>query len=268
MGDLVRSHLIYTRRFTVVFDTLLGPKSGAWLAARAAERGKPVLVVVSHSDWDHCWGNQCFPNTPLISTQLCAERMAGDFGQAELKKKREEHRDYEDVRVVPPALQPQGAFRIDGGDLTLEFLPSPGHRSDHLALWIPEVRTLLPGDGVETPFALLDDEQCASVNLRDMVSTLQSFLRLKPEWTLANHAPPQPGFDLIRSNLEHYWQLQKLVAQHSSVDALLQAFPYSGPADADFYRGDHERIVRAVWEVREKLQDLAPGVAPSSPQKM
>ena len=54
-GDLVRSYLIKTERFLLVYDTLLGPKSGGFLreeALRFAD-SRPLLVVNSHADWEH-----------------------------------------------------------------------------------------------------------------------------------------------------------------------------------------------------------------------
>ncbi|MBS2034891.1 MBL fold metallo-hydrolase [bacterium] len=245
VGDLVRSHLIYTENFTVVYDTLLGPLSGAFLAGRVAERGKPVLVVDSHSDWDHYWGNQCFSG-PILGLQLTAERILGRFGREELVKKSGEHPSYRAVKLVPPNVRLSGETVLDGGDLTLQLLHTPGHRPDHLALYIPEIRTLLPGDAVETPFALLD-ESSPSEDLKQMQSTLQRFLALDVDWLLCNHAPPQAGKDLVRSNLEFYRRLVTLADLSDSVESLMRQFPYEGPEDADFYRQDHARICKAAW---------------------
>ncbi len=245
VGDLVRSHLIYTQNFTVVYDTLLGPLSGAYLARRAAERGKPVLVVDSHSDWDHYWGNQCF-SAPILGLQLTAERILGDFGKAELSKKSEEHASYGAVKLVAPTIRLQGETTLDGGDLTLHLLHTPGHRPDHLALYIPEIRTLLPGDAVETPFALLDEVNPQS-DLEQMEATLERFLALDVDWLLCNHAPPQAGKELVRSNLDFYRRLKHQARLSDSVESLIRQFPYTGPADADFYRKDHARICQAAW---------------------
>lgn len=246
VGDLVRSHLIYTQNFTVVYDTLLGPLSGEFLARRAAERGKPVLVVDSHSDWDHYWGNQCFSG-PILGLQLTAERILGDFGRAELAKKTAEHSSYGAVKLVAPNLRLSGETVLDGGDLTLQLLHTPGHRPDHLAVYIPEIRTLLPGDAVETPFALLDEGSPAR-DLEQMQSTLQRFLALEVDWLLCNHAPPQAGKELVRSNLEFYRELVSQAGLCDSVASLIQQFPYKGPSDADFYRQDHARICEAAWK--------------------
>ena len=247
VGDLVRSHLIYTENFTVVYDTLLGPLSGGFLARRVLERapGKPVLVVDSHSDWDHYWGNQCF-SCPILGLQLTADRILGDFGQAEWAKKSQEHASYAAVKLVAPNVRLQGETTLCGGDLTLQLLHTPGHRPDHLAMYIPEIKTLLPGDAVETPFALLDEVNPAS-DLTQMRATLERFLGLEVDWLLCNHAPSQAGNSLVRSNLEFYQSLMDRAGLSDSVEKLMQQFPYRGPADADFYRKDHARICQAAW---------------------
>jgi len=245
VGDLVRSHLIYTENFTVVYDTLLGPLSGSYLARRAQERGKPVLVVDSHSDWDHYWGNQCF-TAPILGLQLTAERILGDFGKAELAKKSEEHPSYAAVKLVAPTVRLQGETMLDGGDLTLQLLHTPGHRPDHLALYIPEIKTLLPGDAVETPFALLDEVD-PQADLSQMEATLARFLGLDIDWLLCNHAPPQASKQLVQENFEFYRNLRSQAHLSDSVESLIRQFPYQGPADADFYRKDHARICQAAW---------------------
>lgn len=250
VGSLVRSHLIYTQRFTVVYDTLLGPQSGGCLAQRVQQRApdKPVVVVVSHSDWDHCWGNQCFEGL-ILGLQLTAERILGEVGAKELETKIQEHPSYARVRRVAPNLCLNGEARLDGGDLTLQLLHTPGHRPDHLALYVPEIHTLLPGDAVETPFALLDEVDPRQ-DLLAMESSLQRLLDLPVEWLLCNHAPPQAGNQLVRSNLNYYQQLRREAARAESLEQLLQRYPYSGPPEEDFYRKDHERICRAAWEAR------------------
>lgn len=254
VGGFVRSHIIYASNFTLIYDTLLGPLSGGWLAKRAAERapGKPVRVLVSHSDWDHCWGNQCFPDS-LYSLALCAERMRGEFGQSELDAKRKEHASYQAVVSTAPTHLLAGSTSWDGGDLTFELIYTPGHRPDHLALYIPELKTLLPGDAVETPFALLDEADPKN-DLTEMIATLTKLSELPLDWLLCNHAPPQMGNQLIKDNLNHYLNLQQQAQKSSSLEAMLEACPYTGPADQDFYRKDHARICEAVWKAAQTVR--------------
>jgi glyoxylase-like metal-dependent hydrolase (beta-lactamase superfamily II) len=248
VGGFVRSHIIFAQNFTLVYDTLLGPLSGNWLARRVQQRApeKPVRVLVSHSDWDHCWGNQSF-SAPIYSTALCAERMSGDFGRQELDSKRLEHPSYQAVVSTPPTHLLEGSTTWDGGDMTFQLLHTPGHRPDHLALYIPELKTLLPGDAVETPFALLDEHD-PQQDLQQMLKTLTGLLALPVDWLLCNHAPAQMGNKLVAENLKFYQELKRLAAECESVEELAQVFPYLGPTDQDFYRKDHARISQAVWK--------------------
>jgi glyoxylase-like metal-dependent hydrolase (beta-lactamase superfamily II) len=243
VGDLVRSHILYCERFTVVYDTLLGPRSGGFLAQRVAQRApdKPVLVVVSHSDWDHCWGNQCF-SAPILGLDLCAERMLGEFGQGELAKKRAEHESYASVQIVAPNVRLSGEARLEGGDLTLQLLHTQGHRPDHLAIYIPEIKTLLAGDQVETPFSLMD-EDC-----QGMLASLERFLQLPVDWLLCNHAPPGQGLALVEHNLRYYQNWLSQAADADSLEQLLQRVPFEG--GPDFYRDEHQRIGTAIWNSR------------------
>jgi glyoxylase-like metal-dependent hydrolase (beta-lactamase superfamily II) len=130
------------------------------------------------------------------------------------------------------------------------LLHTPGHRPDHLALYIPELATLLPGDAVETPFALLDEADPVQ-DLKQMRATLRRFLDLPIEWLLPNHAPPQPGSRLVRANLDYYERLGALAAQSESLEKLQESFPYSGPSDQEFYVKDHQRIVAAAWQAAQ-----------------
>ena len=256
IDDLVRSHVVFARDLVLVYDTLLGPLSGGWLADFVAQRreARPLAVVVSHSDWDHCWGNQCFPEVVIIGSEGCANRMAGGVGQAELAKKGGEHSDYQQVKVVPPGLRVPGDFVLDGGDLTFQFVLTPGHRPDHLALYIPELRALLPGDAVETPFALLDEDDPAQ-NFSDMLKTLGALQALPCEWLLCNHAPPQRGNSLIRENLRYYQRLLELARDCDQLDELLVRFPF--PGGSDFYRDEHSRIAAAALKAARTLPIVA-----------
>lgn len=247
VGGFVRSHIIYSLNFTLVYDTLLGPLSGTYLLERVRQRAPntPLRVVVSHSDWDHCWGNQIFEE-PIHASPLCAERMMGPIGAQELKEKRKEHSSYEAVRLVAPTLPVHGGEVWDGGDLSVHFLHTPGHRPDHLALYIPEIRTLLPGDAVETPFCLVDDLEPRE-NLLKIQETLRQLSALETDWLLCNHAPPQQSNLLVRENLKYYQQLSLKAQSCDSLENLLEQFPYPGPADQEFYRKDHERICRQSW---------------------
>jgi glyoxylase-like metal-dependent hydrolase (beta-lactamase superfamily II) len=251
-GDLVRAYLVVCQRFVLVYDTLLGPKSGGWLRQAALDlaEGKPLLVVNSHADWDHYFGNMSFPE-PILASRLCRQRILGPVGAAELEKKRQEHpASYDPVRLVAPSIAVEGETVLDGGDLTLHLLPTLGHRPDHLAIWMPEIATLFPGDCVEDPIPLVDeDSEPESKTVGELIASLESMAALAPRWVLANHAAPCPGVAQIQSNLDYLVGLRQRAASATSLEQMresLQPQPHWG----DFYRSAHLAQTRMAWEQR------------------
>lgn len=249
-GDLVRAYLIKTDRFLLVYDTLLGPKSGGFLRECALEfaAGRPLMVVNSHADWDHYFGNMVFPE-PILGTELTVKRILGEAGQRELSKKRQEHPgSYGDVKLVAPTVGLPSHVRLYGGDLTLELTLTKGHRPDHLALYIPEISTLLPGDCVEDPIPLLDeDSDDSSRTLFELMSTLHQFQRVNPEWVLANHAPPQAGISRVLKNLSYLEDLRDRAGQASSLEVLERETPPE-PTWDEFYQSAHRNHLRMAWQ--------------------
>lgn len=253
-GDMVRAYLIVSRRFLVVYDTLLGPKSGGWLRHEAERlaQDRPILVVTSHADWDHYFGNQCFQDRLILGSSLCRERIRGSVGELELGKKQAEHpEDYGGVRLCPPSFALSGEALLDGGDLTFHLLPTVGHRPDHLALYIPEIATLFPGDCVEDPIPLVDEDSTMTSNtVEELAASLELMLALKPRWVLANHAAPQSGTERMRSNLSYLRELQQTARVCDSLEELKsQALPQEGWSS--FYRDAHDSQTRMAWEQRK-----------------
>lgn len=253
-GDLVRAYLIKTERFVLVYDTLLGPKSGGFLREQALElgQGRPLLVVNSHSDWDHYFGNMVFPET-ILATELAVRRITGEVGTKELAQKRAEHPAcYGGVELHAPTVGIPSHATLHGGDLTLELFLSKGHRPDHLALFIPQISTLLPGDCVEEPIPLVDeDSDDTSRTFDELIASLHQFVRSNPEWVLANHAPPERGVDRILRNIKYLEDLRQAAMKAGSLESLLHSHP-AREDWGDFYQKAHQNQVRMAWEQTRK----------------
>jgi glyoxylase-like metal-dependent hydrolase (beta-lactamase superfamily II) len=245
-GELVRSYLIKTERFLLVYDTLLGPKSGAFLREQALifADSRPLLIVNSHADWDHYFGNMMFPE-PILGTQAMVKRVTEGVGDKELASKRAEHPAcYEPVRLVAPSVAVPRETVLHGGDLTIRLLLTKGHRPDHLALFVPEIATLFPGDCVEDPIPLVDeDSDETSHTLEELGRSLESFLELQPDWVLANHAEPEKGVDRIESNLAYLKKLEASALAAESLDSLKKDLP-AEPTWDGFYRKAHMAHLR------------------------
>jgi glyoxylase-like metal-dependent hydrolase (beta-lactamase superfamily II) len=253
---MVRAFLIRSQRLTVVIDTLLGPQAGSLLLEAAREHvcvAAPLVVINSHADWDHYWGNQVFP-APIVGSALSVHRVLVTHGPLELAKKRkDDERSFADVIPTPPSILIDGPGSLHGGDLTFHLLPTPGHRPDHLAVWVPELMTLFAGDAVEDPFPLLDDSEEMGPANHELVS-LETLMDLHPAWLMPCHAEPQIGDSLIRANLDYVTRLLDTARRSESSEDLLRFFPYPGPAGDDFYQSEHLRnLEQALREVRQPV---------------
>ncbi|MCQ4160669.1 MBL fold metallo-hydrolase [Roseomonas sp. GC11] len=148
-GEEVDAVLVRTRRFCVLVDTLATPE----LCARALEevKGAPLLVVNSHMDWDHFWGNAAVAGAPILAHEAALARFHDPATARTLREKAAAEPRFAGVELVPPSLTFSGEMVLHGGDLTLHLLHTPGHTPDHVAVWIPEIATCLAVDAVEHP---------------------------------------------------------------------------------------------------------------------
>lgn len=251
-GDLVRAYIIVCSRFTLVYDTLLGPKSGSWLRDTALKlaQGLPLIVVNSHSDWDHFFGNSSFTE-PIIASRLCAQRISGSVGAKELSLKiGESPESYSGLSLLAPSISFEGGATLEGGDLTLKLLPTPGHRPDHLAIFIPEISTLFPGDCVENPIPLVDEDSKEGSNtIKELIASLEMMRALTPSWVLANHAQPQSGTQQIELNLSYLHRLEAEALKAESLEQLKLAFR-AQPQWPQFYQKAHQNQLGMAWQQR------------------
>ena len=165
-GDEVDTFVVDTKRWLVVVDTQSTPDLALQLAALcgANRDRRRVLVVNTHADYDHAWGNQVFTGpaaslpTPVIGHVECAARLAGDDSRVSLRKMEALHPGrFDDLVPTPPNITVGDAgLTIDGGDLKLSLIHTPGHADDHFSIWIPHLRLVLAGDAAEHPFPHID----------------------------------------------------------------------------------------------------------------
>lgn len=153
-GDEVDAVFVRTERFNVLVDTLGTPElcrtALDMLGERAATR--PLLVVNSHMDWDHFWGNAAVAGqAPIIAHAAALERLRDPSSRQVLRDKASQCLRFQNVELIAPDITFSGSMILNGGDLTLELIHTPGHTPDHIAVWIPELRVCLAVDAVEFP---------------------------------------------------------------------------------------------------------------------
>lgn len=153
-GDEVDGVFVRTERFDVLINTLGTPELCRMaldlLEEKAANR--PLIVINSHMDWDHFWGNAAIAGrAPIIAHAAALDRLRDPSAQQILRDKASQGSRFRNVELVGPDITFSGSMALNGGDLTLQLIHTPGHTPDHIAVWIPELRICLAVDAVEYP---------------------------------------------------------------------------------------------------------------------
>lgn len=232
-GGLVNTFIIVTARYVVLVDTVINPTTARQMVAFARPHlaGRQLLVVNTHADYDHAWGNQLFVGAnaefpaPIIATRLCAEQFHLPAAITHLQEMQAaEPTIFDEVLLTPPTILFDETLTIDGGDLTLELFTTPGHTVDHLAIYLPQIATLLAADAAELPFPLARTVD----GLPDMRTSLTKLAARKARHVLYCHAPVTIGPALIDANIAYYDGLEA----HCRA-ALAKGIPADPPPDAD-----------------------------------
>jgi glyoxylase-like metal-dependent hydrolase (beta-lactamase superfamily II) len=177
LGDVVDAAFVRTERFNVLIDTLDTPEAceSALKALEQAETSAPLIVINSHMDWDHFWGNGALaPQTMIIAHEAALDRFKTPEVKGRLDYKRASSTRFQGVKLVPPTVTFSHNAKLHGGDLTLQLLHTPGHTPDHVSIWIPELRVCLAGDAVEDPIP-----EVSSGNPNDLQSLISSLRRIQ-----------------------------------------------------------------------------------------
>lgn len=274
---IVTNFAVVTNRYVILIDTLVNEATAEVMLTTmqgALAAGRQLLVINTHADWDHYWGNTLFAGdsarypAPIIGHRLCRERvLAGAWSEYLVELQAKEPETYRDVRLQPPTITFEGTFVIDGGDLTLQLIHMPGHKSDQIAVFIPEIRTLFPADAAEDPLPFVYN--AADVPL--LRASFEQLLNLNPETVLYCHVPGSDSHrpDVIHQNIAYFNEIERRATaalQAGRVPAQIDAisdleviidFPFTDVPHVDrliddeeraFYRGGHQNALRTMLE--------------------
>jgi glyoxylase-like metal-dependent hydrolase (beta-lactamase superfamily II) len=206
-GDEVDTFALITQRYLVIVDTMSTPELAADVmqALQRVRQGRQLLVINTHAHYDHCWGNALFSDTdgryaaPIIGHARMRDVLLSQHTQDELAHTQQENPRFAQVRLVPPTITFTDSLQIDGGDLTLDLIPTPGHCDDHIAIWIPQIWLLLAGDAAEHPFPHVTRAE----DLPLLRASLEQMLALDPQFVVPCHGgTTDPG--LLRRNLNYF----------------------------------------------------------------
>lgn len=271
-GDTVDAFAIAAHRFTLLIDTLVSQRTmarGLELLRASGLVRAPLLVINTHADWDHAWGNGLFAGpeapvpAPVIAHRLAAERLRSPSARETLTRfQRDNPDEYATSGIVPPTISIDGSLTLDGGDLTFHLIPTPGHTPDHIAVWVPEIRLLIAGDAAELPFPYTGRES----DLSRLRRSLLDLERLGARWVLYCHSSGLDDPALVAANSAYYDELERRCraclerGQAHAFMALLndpsllgwpveEAVPSLAPTHftvTDFHRRGHGLAIRAM----------------------
>jgi glyoxylase-like metal-dependent hydrolase (beta-lactamase superfamily II) len=229
--DEVDAVFVRTERFNILVDTLATPALCRQALDLLAEKmgRRPLLVINSHMDWDHFWGNAALDRSvPIIAHATAIDRLRDPAAQQVLGEKKQEPR-FQTVELVAPNITFDGeTMALHGGDLTLELIHTPGHTPDHIAVWIPEIRTCLAVDTVEHPIPEVWSSDPA--DLCALIASLKRIQDLQADYVVLAHGQrADPA--IVDANMRYFAGLRDRVA--SLPETELNAV---GRADRDGFR--------------------------------
>jgi glyoxylase-like metal-dependent hydrolase (beta-lactamase superfamily II) len=272
-GSIVDTFALVTDRYLVLVDTMVSEDTmlaGVRLLGEDGLLDRPLLVLNTHGDWDHVCGNGvfCRPEAaypaPVIGSQVAGDLMLSPESSKYLEELKTKHPgEFDSAHIWPPMIRFEGSLTIDCGDLSIEFIPTPGHRPGHYAIWVPELRLLFAGDAAASPLPLIDDPEA----LPELRASLQRMLGLEPEVVLCCHAPGRLDAGVIRENIAYFDELERRCrafleaggqADREDLAAALdwtleeavsaEALSLSQQPEEGFYESAHEMAIRTTLE--------------------
>lgn len=181
--------LILGKHRNYVIDTGLGENS-VLPVLEHLQKGKPTIVINTHSHWDHVWGNHKFADCPIIAHKLCRETL-DEIWDSEVERCKK-FIDGE-VRKCLPNVTFEGKMHFPDDGLTL--FHSPGHAPDGISIYDAVDKILYVGDEIGDT----DDEIIPNIytDKATLMKTLEMWKKLDFEIAISGHNKPQ-GKDVIK----------------------------------------------------------------------
>jgi cyclase len=121
------------------------------------------LVVTTHANGDHCWGNQLLPRAEVVGSSACGHGMAHEVQPADLAalsgsrsagtplgdymRRHFGAFDFEGIDVTPPTRTFSGRLDLTVGDRRVELIEvGPAHTDGDVIVHVPDAGVVFAGD--------------------------------------------------------------------------------------------------------------------------
>jgi glyoxylase-like metal-dependent hydrolase (beta-lactamase superfamily II) len=237
--------LVETGGATILCDPSWTAEEIAAIRERATGTGKPVHVLITHSDFDHTCGIGFFPDAVVTAgSETAAAIAAGRAAEGLASAAAEWGLSWPLELRVDRTVEPGGWFACDGSEVLA--IEARGHVGDGLAYFLREPGVLLAGDYLSPmtyPFVLS--------SLADAIATSNRLLEViaehRPRWVIPGHGRPLGPEEAHEIGTADLAYLERLAAaatdakdrRLSSGDALVAVYGVEPPRtttdDFDLY---------------------------------
>ena len=136
-------HLILGENRNYLIDTGLGSADMDEVKAYLGDCQKPLIIINTHHDWDHVWGNHCFDNELIISHSKCRRMIEASWDEMLKKNKRFIKGE---VKLKLPNLVFDDELYFPDDKIKLFY--TPGHTIDGISVFDEVDGVLNAGDNI------------------------------------------------------------------------------------------------------------------------
>ncbi len=189
-------YVIIGNRKAFVVDTHCGPDSMDCVLKFLGENcpDHEVIVINSHYDWDHVWGNCAFESKLIIAHEKCYEKLSSDFIWDNMIQNSGSFQ-CGSVKKVLPNMVFSNVLHFPGEGVKL--ITTPGHTDCSISVWDQNDKVLFVGDNLEDPLPCLQWWE-----LDKYLQTLDLYKSMEFDVLLASHNSVIKE-ELIQSNADY-----------------------------------------------------------------
>jgi glyoxylase-like metal-dependent hydrolase (beta-lactamase superfamily II) len=190
--------IIVGSKATLVVDTGLGPRNGAFIAGEAAKlrKGAKLFLTTTHAHAEHSSGQDGFPADTVVIRPKAQQQELDETGAAGIenfRSRNDTNRELlADARVGKSDMLFDDELTVDLGDVTARLMWfGPAHSNGDMLTFVEPDRALVSGDVVQNK---------AGIGLSGSRSTVKSWLAvldkvtlLEPLVILPDHSQPGDG---------------------------------------------------------------------------
>lgn len=179
LGIPTNIYVIVTENKYFIIDTYLGEDIVREIDRYLKDNYgiKENIVINTHSDWDHIWGNSYFANDTIIAHRYCREDIIKN-GEYYLEKYSEYKRGFKYLALPNIIFEEKIIFPEEH----IEIFYSKGHSLDSISIYDSEERILYGGDNIEKPIPHIQ-----SKDIKSYIETLDNYLKMEIDIVLGGH---------------------------------------------------------------------------------